>query len=353
MRNKSLQYAFALFCFVGSVTNAGSKLESYCRVAVQDLLGQQGEERPVEALNRLLAEAGQDVAKALTLKNKGRFMEMMFYPVLGPIRVAKEAQQLHKLQGPEQIWRAPFRIARKDAGVIVGALTIASLNGHYRILQVDFDHETRDFEKKLGQEPYVLANLVDAKNTLGGVPRYDFDRHMGRFPNTYFVEARSDEELNRKLVEIRRRVGPIYGLEVFGHGAPGRIPYEDGSSFGMSGFGFEPGLLQKNAQIKLNSCDVGNGSKGDEYVRELGMRFLPEGGTIYSSRVSISSNLFFQKLDKVGISGPVVDSAIGSYQALENYNPLSLGINALLANLIFEDKFPMNLVRITQIRGRK
>lgn len=165
--------------------------------------------------------------------------------------------------------------------------------------------------------------------------------------------CRSHFELESQLREIRKTHGPIYGMEIFGHGGSGSMEFPSDESVASPGrIGSYAEIFELNAKIKLTSCDVGNGARGEEFVTRVGNTFLAEGGVVYSSKVIIRSRLFSSlRSSKLGVPQSV-NSKIERMSSYWPAMPLTVELRVLW-HLLNDERFPSDPIRKTIISPLK
>ncbi|MGE0614435.1 MAG: hypothetical protein AB7P04_02245 [Bacteriovoracia bacterium] len=245
------------------------------------------------AILRQLRFSGSQMIRSMTLRDRGA-IDLIFLPVMGPVRVVSEVGKAINQEGVLSVWKVPFRLVQKKGGVIAGAVVLNYINGQLSIDQVEFDRETNDFMQQIGKRPYVFVNFMAPTEDLATVAKWEFENKYQHLPRTHYVEATSFEDLLTKLQAVEKVEGEVFGLQVVSHGLPGDlrrgdIKLSEEIRKRLDRRGSFP--LAAGGQIKLNSCFTGLGTKGEDFVQDLGRYFLTKGGDIYSSRVVIHSEL--------------------------------------------------------------
>jgi hypothetical protein len=303
---------------VSSQTVGASCIARALKTVRQEILPLKEDERVRDAITTQLKQmAGRSI--------RGDFGKMLLYPVFGPFSLIAEAKATLSEGGLKSVWKVPFRFIRKDGAVIVGAFTIGYVMGRFSIDQTDFDEQTVDFEDQLGRRPYVYVDFIGDDDNLSGVPEFYFKNHPAHYPKTHFIRAKNFSDAIQQIHEIERTDGPIYGLQFFGHGVPGEIAHGDEdltpelNELSRAG---QRLALAPGGKIKLNSCTLGLGDKGDAFIHKLGRVFLPQGGDIYSARVAINSNAA-DLMRKQGHS--VIADLVSGGSWIVNYSLLGIG----------------------------
>lgn len=246
----------------------------------------------VKAENALQTTKGQAIRALNPIS--AETLKATVYPVLGPIKLVRKAIGTD----PRELYRVPFELIREDGVTITAVLTAWYLHGKIGIEQTEFDLQTSEFDKDLGEKPYVFVDLLGLDDRLERVPEFDFHLKYAKYPNTHFVSAGNLNSMEAQLEAIREKVGPIGGLIIYDHGSPGSI---ESLELPNTPNRARKGLFSKGAMIKLNNCLTGNGEKDHRFVESLGRHFLDQGGTVYSSKVSIGSNLYAATLHSSGM----------------------------------------------------
>jgi len=190
----------------------------------------------------------------------------------------------------------PIRIFKKDGGVIGASASMLYLGQRYLINKVEFEEQTREFERNIGKGVYVYVNGVTASEPLAEVTRYDFEEFQKKAPDSVFIEVQGAEGLAEKLTEITAMRGPIAGVKIYGHGTPGRISL--GGRF-ETAISFRDALearmdeirMVPDATVAFVSCELANSLSGEYVLDAIGDTLLKKnGGTVFGSEVTIWDN---------------------------------------------------------------
>lgn len=322
---------------------------------VEELLAPLSNETLQQALVRAIRQHGE-TALLGWIPGSEASATIAFYPAVGPLHAIREAKDIIKQTGMKGLWKVPFRILRKDGATLVGLVTVHYINGKIIISQVDYDQETHDFKSELGSGIYVMADLVPRDNRLANVPEFEFKKNYKMFPKTQFVRATSLQDLISQLRKIRSQQGPITGLVIYAHGAPGLISTPDGDvteDFIRYRIPWSNDLFTPDGRILINSCSSGASLPGDSFTRTLGNAFLEKGGTVYSSQVSIISNSTPTTALRMGVPMPIANHlGTGLNQLADNYPILAEAnlFRRLIVSMLYDiPLFPKNRVRTTHI----
>lgn len=324
-----------------SSTPALSAPESRCGELFRPVMSH-SDEFSRKRIEKILKENLRDFLK-LVHPTSFSSIHLSFFPILGPWHVIDQT-----LGSPaRELWKVPFRVARKDGGIIAGAFLVSEVNSRLVIESFDFDEKTRDFENEIGKKNYVMVNIFEKGDRLHGVPSFDFRSKYSKFEKTFYIEAQSHEELVTQLRAIREKHGPIHGMEVFGHGSRGRMDLANGTSVTNPNWRYRD-IFEKNGKIKLSSCEVGNGPQGEEFTKSIGETFLDKGGTVYSSKVIFSTNLFSSFLsNRLGVPEAVTEKT-RRMKNIFSLSPQAMEFSLFL-HLLNDENFPSDPVRKTVI----
>lgn len=101
------------------------------------------------AVDEYLPRYLKQIGHGITYKDA---LIVTLYPIIGPISVVDNGVSLLKNEGIRHVWKAPFRVAKKDGGYITAAVTLAYIDSKINITQVDYNEETKEFRSELGKK---------------------------------------------------------------------------------------------------------------------------------------------------------------------------------------------------------
>ncbi|MFV0389557.1 MAG: hypothetical protein ACK5NT_12475 [Pyrinomonadaceae bacterium] len=122
-----------------------------------------------------------------------------------------------------------------------------------------------------------------------------FDPEFTGFANKFISSMGSDSEIVpvKSLAELTHAIDSFSNvrfLEVALHGSPGQIRFANGA--GMTGvyfakLAFSKPFIAKNARILFDSCNIGEGTAGDDFMDEFGkLMFFGKGGILGATTVA-------------------------------------------------------------------
>lgn len=159
----------------------------------------------------------------------------------------------------------------------------------------EFTDRTEEFLEGGDGEPLLVINAFDPEKDAEHFrsTRERFEREFHGRKNAHYVEITKREEFYGKLYNFVRQVGPLGKLEINAHGwggsfAVGRDSHIDEEW--LDRIGPSSGFFIAGAKVRFSSCRTGMDESGAAFARKWGAVFLKDGGTIYSSRVDLSSS---------------------------------------------------------------
>jgi hypothetical protein len=213
------------------------------------------------------------------------------FPLYAPVFVYGLTRDTLRAEGARGAWKIPLRFVHEQGWA--GTLSLA-LYGLVQATSINYDQmeaATREFDKMEEGDLYVIV----ANDAVDPSKRFEAEARAGRAnsPGRKLVlSPGSAEELVQGLKDIVAKHGPIKRLEFLVHSNPAGMRLGKTFANQKSLDAVDPErVMAPGGKIRFMSCSLGDGEVGESFLRTLGAKIMPDGGTIYAPRVTIFRNL--------------------------------------------------------------